>query len=212
MKRGKEQKGSRRYENGEMNRDAASPPQSTSSWRHFGLIWPVFTSTHFSVGGQFYEQANGVASGSPLSPVIANFFMGDLEDKAWAQVTHKPLCFFRYVDTFVNCPHRTEKLERFLYHLNDLHGNIRFTVEMEKVGHLPFLDIGNTGYRMAPWVIRSTENLPTLTSTWTLDHTTIPPTCKSSFNLGAHSKGFVWRGKPPRWVGVLQDHFHRKKL
>jgi hypothetical protein len=25
--------------------------------------------------GQFYEQMDGVAMGSPLSPVIANFFM-----------------------------------------------------------------------------------------------------------------------------------------
>jgi len=45
MKRGKEQKRSRRQEKGEMNRDATSPPQLTSSWRHFGLIWHVLTST-----------------------------------------------------------------------------------------------------------------------------------------------------------------------
>jgi hypothetical protein len=32
-------------------------------------------------------------------------------------------------------------LERFLDYLNDLHRYFKFTMEMEKDGHLPFLDI-----------------------------------------------------------------------
>jgi hypothetical protein len=134
-----------------MNKDAASPPQSTSSWRHFGLTWHVLTSTHFSIGGHFYEKTDGVVSGSPRSPVIANFFVenledralaqASLEDRALAQATHKPLCLLRYVDTSLIWPHRTETLEGFLDHLNGLHDNIHFTVEMEKDGHLSFLDI-----------------------------------------------------------------------
>jgi hypothetical protein len=40
--------------------------------------------------------------GSPLSLVIMNFSMEDLEERALAQATHKLLCWFRYVeDTFV---------------------------------------------------------------------------------------------------------------
>jgi hypothetical protein len=31
---------------------------------------------------QFYEQTDGVAMGSPLSPVIADFFMEHLEETA----------------------------------------------------------------------------------------------------------------------------------
>jgi len=96
---------------------------------------------HFSVGGLFYEQIDGVASGSPLSSVIVNFFMEYFEDRALAQTTLKPLCFFRYVDTFIIWPHGTEKLQRLLDHLNGLHGNIQFTVQMEIDDHLPFLDI-----------------------------------------------------------------------
>jgi hypothetical protein len=80
--------------------------------------------------------------GSPLSPVISNFFMDDFEERALEQATHKPLCWFRYVDdTFVIWPHGQEKLEGFVEHLNDLHRNFQFTVETEKYGHLPFLDI-----------------------------------------------------------------------
>jgi hypothetical protein len=39
----------------------------------------ILISTYFSVGGQFYEQTDGVAMGSLLSLVITNFFMEDLE-------------------------------------------------------------------------------------------------------------------------------------
>ena len=80
--------------------------------------------------------------GSPLSAVIANFFKEDFEKKAIEQVTHKPLCWFRYVvDTFVIWPHGQEKLTEFLNHLNRLHNKIQFTMEKEEEGHLPFLDI-----------------------------------------------------------------------
>jgi hypothetical protein len=80
--------------------------------------------------------------GSPLSPVIANFFMEDFERRAIEQATHKPVCWYRYVDdTFAIWPHGRERLTEFLDHLNGLHNNIKFTMEIEKEGHLPFLDI-----------------------------------------------------------------------
>ena len=39
------------------------------------LFRHVLTSTYFFIGGQFYEQTDGVAMGSWLSRVIANLFM-----------------------------------------------------------------------------------------------------------------------------------------
>ena len=102
----------------------------------------VLTSTYFCFDGQFYEQMEVVAMGSPLSPVVANFFMEDFEKKAIEQATHKPVCWFRYVDdTFVIWPHGQEKLTEFLNHLNGLNNKIQFTMEKEDDGHLPFLDI-----------------------------------------------------------------------
>jgi len=79
--------------------------------------------------------------GSPLSPVIANFFMEDFEKKATEQATHKPACWSGHVDdTFIIWPHGQEKLTEFLNHLNGLH-KIQFTMEREEEGHLPFPDI-----------------------------------------------------------------------
>jgi hypothetical protein len=45
------------------------------------LFKHVLTSTYFCSDGQFCEQTGRVAMGSPLSPVITNFFMEDFEKK-----------------------------------------------------------------------------------------------------------------------------------
>jgi Reverse transcriptase (RNA-dependent DNA polymerase). len=85
-----------------------------------------------------YEQTDGVAMGSPLSPLITNVLLEDFEERALEQA----LCWFCYVDgTFVIWPRVPEKLERFLHSLNGIHRNINFTSEAKKDGQLPFLDI-----------------------------------------------------------------------
>jgi hypothetical protein len=65
--------------------------------RHFEEhIWKVFCcvlmASYFSFAGQFYKQIDVMAMGSPLSPVIANFFMGDFGKTAPYLAAHKPLC------------------------------------------------------------------------------------------------------------------------
>jgi hypothetical protein len=98
--------------------------------------------------------------GSPLSPVIANYFMEYFEEMALESVTYKPLCWFRYVDdTFFIWPHGPGKLAEFLDHQNGLHENIKFTIETEKDGHLPFLNIDiYTANPIAHWAIESPVN------------------------------------------------------
>jgi len=102
----------------------------------------VLTSTYFCFNGQYFEQTDGVAMGSPLSPVIANFFMEDFEEGVLNQATHKPTCWYRYVDDiFAIWPSGKASLSTFLVHLNSPHKNIQFTMEIEENGRLPFLDI-----------------------------------------------------------------------
>ncbi|KAL0266587.1 UNVERIFIED_CONTAM: hypothetical protein PYX00_009089 [Menopon gallinae] len=80
--------------------------------------------------------------GSPLSPAIANFFMEYLEKTALESAPLKPSHWFRYVDdTFVIWPHGSETLPDFLNHLNSIHPDIQFTLELESEGTLPFLDV-----------------------------------------------------------------------
>jgi hypothetical protein len=82
--------------------------------------------------------------GSPLAPVIANFYMEFFEQQAIHLAAKKPAHWYRYVDdTFVVWTHGKEELHGFLQHLNTIHSNIKFTMEVEKNNTLPFLDAGD---------------------------------------------------------------------
>ena len=106
------------------------------------LFQHCLTSSYFIWKGTFYEQTDGVAMGSPLSPVLANFFMEDFEVRALQSAEKKPKHWFRYVDdTFVVWQHGRESLQIFLDHLNGIHSNIKFTMETENNNALPFLDV-----------------------------------------------------------------------
>ncbi|GJQ69878.1 hypothetical protein Trydic_g22423 [Trypoxylus dichotomus] len=54
------------------------------------LARPCLTSTYFLWNGEFYEQVNGAATGSPLSSVIANIFMEAFEHEAIEASSMKP--------------------------------------------------------------------------------------------------------------------------
>ena len=45
-------------------------------------------NTYFSFQVQFFEQVEGGAMGSPVSPIVANLYMGYLEQKALSTAPH----------------------------------------------------------------------------------------------------------------------------
>ena len=45
-------------------------------------------NTYFSLQGQFFEQVEGAAMGSPVSPIVANLYMEYLEQKALSTAPH----------------------------------------------------------------------------------------------------------------------------
>ena len=49
-------------------------------------------STYFSFQGRFYQQLEGAAMGSPISPIIANLFMEDLETRTLNTSQHPLHC------------------------------------------------------------------------------------------------------------------------
>ena len=81
----------------------------------------------------------GAAMGSPLSPIMANLFMEELEMKALSNITFSPRFYKRYVDdSFMIIKKRyTQKM---LDHLNMQDENVKFTIEREMDRELPFLD------------------------------------------------------------------------
>jgi hypothetical protein len=54
--------------------------------------------TYFQVDDKFYEQKEGMAMGSPLSPVVSNIFMETFEQLVLSTAQHKPKMWLRYVD------------------------------------------------------------------------------------------------------------------
>ena len=60
------------------------------------------SETHFTFNGSIYDQIDGVAKGSPLTPVLANLFMGSHEQNWIEQTTNvKPIFYERYVDDII---------------------------------------------------------------------------------------------------------------
>ena len=80
--------------------------------------------------------------GSPLSPIVANLFMENFEKKAIDSYPLKPKMWKRYVDdTNVLWPYGEQELNKFFEHLNSQSVDIKFTMEVEKNGSIPFLDV-----------------------------------------------------------------------
>ena len=68
--------------------------------------------------------------------------MEEFETSALQQATHQPKLWLRYVDdTFIIWQHSKQQLDNFFQHLNNQHSNIKFTMETEDQGSLPFLDV-----------------------------------------------------------------------
>ena len=97
-------------------------------------------NTYFSFHGQFFEQVEGAAMGSPVSPIVANLYMDYLEQKALSTTPCPPRLWCRYVDdTFVI--HKEANKQGFLQHINSVDPAIKFTVEDNKEdGSILFLD------------------------------------------------------------------------
>ena len=98
-------------------------------------------TTYFGMGFDIYRQEEGLAMGSPLSPVLANLYMEYFEEMALGSTSLKPSMWLRYVDdTFILWPHQ-EDVQILLDHVNSIRPSIPFTMEKEQDNKLPFLDV-----------------------------------------------------------------------
>ena len=98
-------------------------------------------TTYFGMGSNIYRQEEGLAMGSPLSPVLANIYMEYFEEMALGSTSLKPSMWLRYVDdTFILWPHQ-EYVQILLDHVNSIRPFIQFTMEKEQDNKLLFLDV-----------------------------------------------------------------------
>ena len=97
-------------------------------------------NTHFVFQGRFYEQTEGAAMGSPLSPIIANLYMEAFEEKAINTAPTPPSLWIRFVDDTFFIIKKTQK-ESSISHINTIDEKIQFTMEDSREdGSMPFLD------------------------------------------------------------------------
>ena len=103
------------------------------------LLEFCLTHTYSLFQGKYYQQTQGAAMGSPISPHIANIFMEEFEVKALQSFPNPHSLWLRFVDdTFVI--NKAEHSQDLLQHINNQDPHIQFTVEPTQQGSLPFLD------------------------------------------------------------------------
>ena len=96
----------------------------------------------FLFKGKFYDQIDGVAMGSPLTPVLANPFMGHHKKEYLSNYNGVlPSFYARYVDDIFLVFNLHDEEKRFFYYLNLKHPNVKFTVETEVNKVISFLDV-----------------------------------------------------------------------
>ena len=103
------------------------------------LVHLVLTTTWYTFNFQFYQQTDGVAMGGPASSTTAEIYMQAYEHTTITTALHPPKVWEQFVDdiySILKCTH----LETFFHHINNLHQNIKFTMEEESNGELAFPD------------------------------------------------------------------------
>ena len=70
--------------------------------------------------------------GSPVSLVIADIFMEDLEDKTFAMYNATPRVWYRFVDDVISVV-KEHSVQVLLQYLNKQHGRIQFTMNWRTV-------------------------------------------------------------------------------
>ena len=115
-----------------------------------------------STGNGLYRQIEGMAMGSPASPLLANIWMSKF-DKYFTD--KKPKMYRRYVDDILTIIDKNN-VDETLEEVNSLHENLNFTHECEsEQGEIPFLDMmllhkGNTVH--STWFSKPTNSGLTL--------------------------------------------------
>nr|VZI15882.1 unnamed protein product [Spirometra erinaceieuropaei] len=105
------------------------------------LLLKCTLNVQFLFDNQLYRQVDGVAMGSPLGPLLADVFMGKLERFQLSDQIDKLKHYGRYVDDFFAIATAETDVATLLDAANPAHPSIKFTLEIETAGSLPFLDV-----------------------------------------------------------------------
>ena len=124
---------------------------------NFRKLMFLTTQGLFMYKNKLYKHIDGVTTGCPLGPILANFFLGCIEQKLYENKSDfLPLVYLHYIED-IYCVFDTESASlEFLQMLNSQHAAIKFTIENETNSKsLTFLDVQiqltDKGYDTCVW-------------------------------------------------------------
>ncbi len=103
------------------------------------LLLLCLNAAYLAYDNEFYQQTFGTAMGSPVSVVVADLVMEDVEERALRTYHSPPLFWKRYVDDICAALERNN-IDDFKQHIDSIEPSIKFTMELESNKQLSFLD------------------------------------------------------------------------
>jgi len=100
----------------------------------------ILESTFFSFDKIIYKQIFGTPMGSPLSPIIADMVLRDLETKAIEKLPFELPLYRRYVDDILLAA-SLDQFNIILDTFNSFHVRLQFTLEISINNRINFLDV-----------------------------------------------------------------------
>lgn len=103
------------------------------------LIYLTLDNAYFNFEDKYYKQISGLSMGSPLSPIFSNICM-ELIEYYFIFPKINNLIWYRYVDDIFSLIPKNTNTNTILQFINNIHNNIKFTVEYSHNNSIPFLD------------------------------------------------------------------------
>ena len=158
------------------------------------LVHLVLTTTCYTFNSQFCQQTDGVAMRGPASSATSEIYMQAYKRTAINMALHPPkVCWEQFVDDVGSIFKRTH-LENLFHDINNLHQNIKFTLEEERNGELAFLDIllkRNNGEISVSLHILTNTYTTTLTTKQVAKKLLFPPFLIEHIPLGQIKKTYT---------------------
>ena len=121
------------------NDDQVTSKTAIAQEKFLDLVNLVLTTTWYTFNSQFYQQIDVATMVGPAYSTTAEIYMEAHEHTAVPTALHPPNVWERFVDNVYSILKSTH-LENCFHHINNLHQNIKFTMEKESNGELASFD------------------------------------------------------------------------